>query len=49
MTPEQELLAAAFLAELWPVCREVPREQREVDRALAVERSWRDRLQERAS
>lgn len=24
MTPEQEALRAAYLAELWPVCREVP-------------------------
>jgi hypothetical protein len=25
----------AWLAEMWPVCREVPREQREADRKLA--------------
>ncbi len=28
VTPELELLRDAFLAECWPVCREVPRDVR---------------------
>ncbi len=28
VTPDQELLRDAFLAELWPVCPEVPRDVR---------------------
>lgn len=32
MTPEQEALRAAFLAELWPTCRELSREEREAKR-----------------
>jgi hypothetical protein len=32
MTPEQRTLAAAFLAELWPVCHELPRHHREEKR-----------------
>jgi hypothetical protein len=34
MTFEEQLLRDAFLAELWPVCREVSREEREVQRAV---------------
>ncbi len=38
MTPDQRALRDAFLAELWPVCREVPRdvraEQRKADREM---------------
>jgi hypothetical protein len=36
MTPEQRTLAAAFLAECWPVCRELPRDVRAGDAAVAA-------------
>ncbi len=34
MTPEQRALRDAFLAELWPVCREVPRDVRAAKREM---------------
>lgn len=44
MTPDRTLLAAAYLAELWPVCRELPYGERETKRAAdrAVQRQVED-------
>jgi hypothetical protein len=39
MTPEQRTLAAAYLAEMWPVCRELPRDVRAGDAAVAAIRN----------
>jgi hypothetical protein len=46
MTEEQRALRDAYLAELWPVCREVPREERAAEKAAAecaqvVHERWR--------
>ena len=38
MTPEEKALRDAFLAELWPTCRELSRDEREMDRLLAEAR-----------
>ena len=38
MTPEERALRDAWLAEMWPTCRELSREEREVERALTEER-----------
>lgn len=32
MTPEQRALRDAYLSELWPVCRELPRHERAAKR-----------------
>ena len=34
MNAHERALRDAFLAELWPVCRELSREERDVERAL---------------
>jgi hypothetical protein len=39
VTPEEHTLAAAFLAECWPVCRELPRDVRAGDAAVAAIRN----------
>jgi hypothetical protein len=39
MTPEQCALRDAFLAECWPVCRELPRDVRAGDAAVAAIRN----------
>jgi hypothetical protein len=39
VTPDPALLAAAYLAELWPVCREVPRDVRAGWAAVAADRN----------
>jgi hypothetical protein len=41
VTPEQEALRAAYLAELWPTCREVSRDVRAGWAALEKDRSER--------
>ena len=36
MSPEQESYAAAWLAEMWPVCRELPAAERALERERAA-------------
>jgi hypothetical protein len=39
LTPELRALRDAWLAELWPTCPELPREEREIGRYIAAERA----------
>ena len=36
MTPEERSMRELFMAEMWPVCRELSREERAVQAALAT-------------
>lgn len=51
MTPDAERLRDAYLAEMWPVCREVPAHVRETKRAhdRVVQRRVEDMAAEAAA